>query len=323
MEERLALEGGTSYLTYLDWRVRTPKGVVICLHGFPDNFTTFAELVPALLRAELRVVVPALRGYESVSACCRDFTLRALADDTLLLLDVLAPPPDLPVFIVGHDWGAAIAAVCSLRQPSRLRSVVLMSVPHNFLGAVLVRPMQLWRSWYMFFFQMPFLPEYWLLRCKGLEYIYRTWSPGHRPSEGHIDSVRKTLESPGVARAALTYYRRNLGGSPLGRIMTLAFLPVSAALLTVLRIILPRKAAPALEGPIKVPVLAITGEKDGCIGSELFDAAMGENQQLVPAGLQLVRVPGAGHWVHKEKPEAVNTLILKHISSLSNNTSRL
>jgi pimeloyl-ACP methyl ester carboxylesterase len=139
---------------------------VVLLHGFPQDRTAWREVAPPLVAGGLRVLAPDLRGY-SPSASPRErraYTLDALATDVLALADRAG----LARFhLAGHDWGAALAFHVAGLHPGRVRTLTALSVPHRGAWASAWRGTQLWRSAYVGFFQLPWLPERVLARGIG------------------------------------------------------------------------------------------------------------------------------------------------------------
>ena len=131
---------------------------VILLHGFPELAVSWKAQF-ATLADHYRVIAPDLRGYgytdapKKVSA----YHLSTLVQDVVELADALHIED---FHLAGHDWGGTIAWEAAMEHPKRIRSVaVLNSIPPRLLIREMCRPDQLMRSWYMFFFQIPFLPE--------------------------------------------------------------------------------------------------------------------------------------------------------------------
>lgn len=266
--------------------------VVLCLHGFPDCSRSFRHQLPALAAAGFRVVAPALRGYApSAQPADGDYHIVRMAEDVVGWIDDLG---EARVHLVGHDWGAVIAYAAAALAPERLLSLATLAIPHpGRLQREGLRklPSQVRKSWYMLFFQLRGLADLavqardWAL----VEKLWRDWSPGWSPPPEELAAVKATLALPGVRRAALGYYRAMFD------------LWSTAA----------RQTAALFEAPIRVPTLALTGALDGCMDTRLHDLAM--KAADFPAGLQVVRVEGAGHFLHQEKPDVVNDLLLEAI----------
>ena len=140
----------------------------------------------------------------------------------------------------------------------------------------------------MFFFQLRGLADAtveardWAL----IEKLWRDWSPGWAVPAEELRAVKRTLAQPGVKKAALGYYRA-------------AFALWSEGA---------RRTRELMETPIPVPTLALTGALDGCMDTRVYDLLMSEAD--FPAGLKIVRVEKAGHFLHQERPEEVNRALL-------------
>lgn len=260
--------------------------IVLCLHGFPDNAGSFRHQLPALAEAGYRAISLTLRGYEpGAIPADGDYTMETIATDILAVIESLDTGP---VHLIGHDWGAAVAYVATSAAPERFKSLTVMAVPHagRFAREGLRIPKQLRLSWYMGFFNIPWLSD-WVVQRQGYAFIrklWRDWSPGWQPEPGVLDSVIQTLSQPGVRSAALGYYR--------------AALSIKALLVS----------AEEAHYPVPVPTLALSGERDGCIASEVFEQLM--VAQDFPKGLTFSRIAEAGHFLHQEQPEQVNREIL-------------
>ena len=134
--------------------------LVILLHGFPAFWYGWRRQIPFLAAAGYRVWAPDQRGYNlsAKPTGIAAYSLDQLAADVIGLVDAAGQATAL---LVGHDWGAAVAWWIASKYPARLARMVIINVPH---GAVLMRhlrrnPAQIRKSWYMFFFQLPLLPE--------------------------------------------------------------------------------------------------------------------------------------------------------------------
>jgi pimeloyl-ACP methyl ester carboxylesterase len=262
--------------------------LVLCLHGFPDHARSFRDQMPALARAGYRVVAPAMRGYAPTGpAPDGRYQTAALALDVVALIEALGYD-DAIVF--GHDWGATAAYGAALAAPARIRKLITAAVPYGpqVSGAFLSSYDQQRRSWYMFFFQTPFADV-----ALGhddfafIERLWRDWSPGWTLPHDEMAALKETFRQPGVADAALAYYRALLNPA------------------------LQDPALAALQGrmmlePIDVPAMVLHGADDGCMGAELVEGMAA----FFPRGLRVEIVPRTGHFLHQEDPQRINALIL-------------
>ena len=261
--------------------------VVLCLHGFPDDLHSFRHQLPVLANAGYRAISLALRGYEPASIPENgDYTVESLASDIIAVVDQLGSDP---VHLIGHDWGAAVAYTAAAAAPERFESLITMAVPHpgRFARECLRIFKQLRNSWYMGFFNVPQISE-WVVSRRDYAFIrklWRDWSPGWTPEAHVLERVVDSLSQPGVLSAALGYYRAAL----------------SFKALTI--------SAQEAYYPVPVPLLALTGEQDGCIDSAVFERLM--KPKDFPRGLKLERIAGAGHFLHQQQPDVVNRLILQ------------
>jgi pimeloyl-ACP methyl ester carboxylesterase len=193
--------------------------------------------------------------------------------------------------VVGHDWGGAIAWAFAIRQPELTRRLAIVNAPHpaTFLRE-LSRPGQLRRSWYIGFFQLPWLPEWTLARndyvvirriCRAVNRSQRSRRAGVVFTPEDIERFVAAIARPGALTAAINYYRAaaRRGMGALGSIRR-----------------------------IEAPTLVLWGERDPALGVELLD---GLDRWL--ATLRIQRFPDAGHWLNQERPDEVNAALLEFL----------
>ena len=258
---------------------------VLALHGFPDHARSYRHQLTALAEAGYRVVAPYMRGYAPTDVPDGGFFgVPALAQDAVALAEALS---DEPVILMGHDWGAAAAHAAAALAPERFSKLITMSVPAGgaFQQSLVTSPAQQRRSWYMFYFQLPMADAAVALNDFAfIERLWRDWSPSWDIPMAELASVKSTLGQPGVLSAALNYYRHTFNPPPSA----------------------PDAATGTAPQQIQVPALYIHGREDGCIGVELVDGM----EASFANGLRTVIIEGAGHFVHQEKPDEVNRVIL-------------
>jgi pimeloyl-ACP methyl ester carboxylesterase len=175
--------------------------VVVLLHGWPQDRHTWSLVTPLLSDAGLRVVAFDQRGY-SPRALPRGraaYRMQELVADVVALLDALAATR---VHLVGHDWGGAVAWAFAERHPERLLSLTVLSTPHHRALRWAVRHAdQARRSWYIFAFQVPVLPEA-VLRRRLAVALRRSGLP-----EQDVRRYAARFRLPGMATASLAWYR--------------------------------------------------------------------------------------------------------------------
>ena len=275
-----------------------PKGgavdapVALCLHGFPDNNHSFDRMAPALADAGFRVVAPLMPGYEPSSQPANgDYTVAGLADVLGDLVGQLAISG--PVHLIGHDWGAVIGHVVAADRPAGLASWTAIAIPPTgrLIATAAGAPWLVLPFWYIGVFQARGVADWLLSRAdwQFVDLLWRRWSPKWTPPEGMLDSVKATLSQPGVRTAALAYYRQ-LASPFTGRF---------------------KEAVRRGSRRIKVPSLVLAGSRDGCFAVDAFRRAI--RAEDYPAGVSLEIIEDAGHFLHLERPEQVNALIVDHL----------
>lgn len=270
--------------------------IALCLHGFPDTAHGWRKVAPVLVDAGWQVVAPFMRGYApSSTSADGSYHVGALMDDALRVLD--AAGPTSRDVLIGHDWGAIAGAGLAAMPDSPFRKAVIMSVPPaaSFrpfgevpdAGRLIARlPRQLVRSWYIMYFQLPWLPERsasWVVPR-----LWRQWSPGY-PADEDVAYVLDAIGAPANWRAALGYYRATMRGSkPPDRYAALHEHWLSAPVL---------------------PTLYLHGADDGCASPDYARWV----EPVLPAGSRVEIVYGAGHFMQLEQPDVVAGHILDFV----------
>jgi len=257
-----------------------PQGQpVFLLHGFPECWYGWRHQIVPLAEAGYRVVVPDQRGYNTSDKPPRlgDYTRDVLAADVVGLMDHFGVERGL---VVGHDWGGAVAWWLACQRPERVARLAVLNLPHPIVFARALRtPRQLLRSWYMLWFQVPWLPEA-ILGRRGaaplLDVLQRSTRPG-AVSDEDLRVYRDAFMQPGALSAMLRWYRA-------------AFFRPGA-----------RLAHPRLE----MPCCLIWGKKDEVLGWEMAAPSMERC-----ADGRLFFLEDAGHFVQLDEPRRVAELLL-------------
>ena len=253
--------------------------LVVLLHGFPDFWYGWRDQIPAIAAAGFRVVAPDLRGYgrSDKPAGVSAYGIRTLASDVAALIENLG---SARAHVVGHDWGAGVAWAFAMAHPEKLDRLIILNGPHpQRMLRGLLDPVQLAKSWYMFLFQLPWLPEQ-VLAMDDFGIMVRSMrDEPTRPgavTEDDIARYREAWSRPGALTGMLAWYRA-------------MFLPSARVEMRV----------------IDAPTLVLWGDADPHLGSDLATPP----PELVPAG-RVVMIPGASHWVQHDAAEQVNAEVI-------------
>jgi pimeloyl-ACP methyl ester carboxylesterase len=134
--------------------------LILFLHGFPEFWYSWRKQIGYFADKGYLVCAPDQRGYnlsdrpEGIGA----YKVDELAKDVLDLIDCYGRDK---IFLVGHDWGAAVSWWLALKYPQRIERLVIMNVPHPLvmMKNLMTNPKQIEKSWYIFFFQLPHAAE--------------------------------------------------------------------------------------------------------------------------------------------------------------------
>ena len=258
----------------------SPSGVpVLLLHGFPETWRCWIRQIPALVEAGFRVIVPDQRGYNlsDKPKGMGSYRIEEMVDDALGLIDALGYDR---VNLVGHDWGAAVSWMLAYQHPDRLQRLGILNVPHPLvMRRFLLRDFeQIRRSWYMFFFQLPWLPEMGMRaeNWRGAVRALRGSGLLHTFTNEDVEKYKEAWSQPEAITSMLNWYR---------------------ALRFPLR--LPQ------EMRIRVPTLMMWGMKDVALTHRMARPSMDH----VEDG-NLIFFPEATHWVQRDAAEEVNHYLI-------------
>jgi pimeloyl-ACP methyl ester carboxylesterase len=262
--------------------------LVLLLHGFPQFWYAWRHQIPALA-SRFKVVAPDLRGYNDTEKPRRvaDYRTGVLAADVVGIVRAFGYEK---AHLVGHDWGGGVAWTAAMQHAEAVDKLAVLNCPHPllFVKALRSNVRQLGRSWYMFFFQLPALPEL-VFRLFPRGIVERTFRGLAVRKAAFTDEdlrrFREALEKPGALTAAINYYRATFRNFSAMREL---------------------ERAPT---QIRSPTLVIWGENDVALGKELTDGM----EPLFRGPLRIEYVRNCSHWVNEEQPELVNRLLLEFL----------
>ncbi len=260
--------------------------LVVLLHGFPESWYSWRHQIEAL-SDEYTVVAPDMRGYnlsdkpENVS----DYRMDKLVDDVIGLINHFKREN---AAVIGHDWGAAVAWTIGQKHPEYLWKLGALQVPPSQVLRKNFNLRQFLASWYMFFFQIPFVPEF-ILKANDfrlLENALRntTLEKGVF-TDADVAAYKKGWREPYALTAMINYYRANV----LGRFFS---------------------SNSETNEKIKVPTVFIYGEHDQAILPETVKGI----SEVVEAHFNEFRVPLSGHWVQQEAADAVTEILKEFLA---------
>jgi len=269
--------------------------LAILLHGFPEFCLTWKEQITALADAGFRVVAPDQRGFnlsekpEGIGS----YGIDALTEDIVGLIRALGREQ---ASVVGHDWGAVVAWCLGILHPNEVDKIVAMNGPHPLVMEQMLERSwaQRRRSWYILFFQLPWLPEFVarLANWRIMTRVLLSSSLEGAFTEEELQCYREAWSQPGSFKSMLNWYR------------ALRTFPSSLS-----RASLSRK--------ITVPTLLVWGMKDRFLGSEMAQPSI----DFCERG-RLVMLPEATHWVNHEAAEPLNEILIEFLSGESDGESK-
>ena len=272
------------------------RPLVLLLHGFPEFWYSWRHQLAAL-GEHFHVVAPDMRGsnLSDKPARVEDYRLSRLVDDVTGLVRHFGASR---AAIVGHDWGAGVAWAVAGAHPEYVTRLAVLQVPPFRAWVDNFSLRQLARSWYMLFFQLPRLPEWWISAndFARLAAILRSTSRRGTFTDADVELYKEASKRRDAAgdtsalTAGINYYRANLFPA-FGR----------------------RFGGGGGSGPsralVGVPTLFVYGERDAFVVPE----TVRDVRSYVAAPYREVRLARAGHWVQQEYPNEVNAALLSFL----------
>ncbi|MBW4645135.1 MAG: alpha/beta hydrolase [Goleter apudmare HA4340-LM2] len=249
--------------------------LMLMLHGFPEFWYSWRHQIPEFAQ-NFQVVALDLRGYND-SDKPKDKSAYVMSEFVKDVEGVIKGLGHEKCILVGHDWGGAIAWNFAYDYPHMVEKLIILNLPHPAKFAQGLRTFrQLLRSYYIFVFQLPWLPEL-LIKYSNYQAIATAFQgmavDKTAFTQADIDTFKAAAAKPAALTAMLNYYRNIFGQRILNKNW-----PILA-----------------------IPTLMIWGENDTALGKELtYDT------QAYVREFQLKYIPNCSHWVQQEQPKLVN-----------------
>lgn len=259
---------------------RPDDPMVLLLHGFPARWSTWRRPMHALASAGFFAVAPDLRGYggSDKPAGVSAYSSERLIDDVAAIVRGFGRKQ---VCLVGHDFGGGVAWGTAMVRPELVSRLAILNSVHP-VG--FEREMRKWsqmkKSWYVFFFLVPRIPE-WFLSRRDYGFVRRSLADDGL-SSGDIDDLLEGVRPPGALHAAIDWYRASFRDGIRGRI--------------------PR-------AKVDVPTLVVWGDRE-----QHLNPALAEPPADWVSSARVVHVPQASHWVHHDAPDDVAALLVEHFT---------
>jgi len=253
--------------------------VVILLHGYPASRRSWKDVAPQLAAAGYRVVAPDQRGYSPGARPegRRSYAMRHLVGDVLALADHVGAER---FHLVGHDWGGGVAWSAAAWHPHRVATITSLATPHvRALMRSMASSTQALHSWYMVFYQLPWLPE-----------ASVTNGPLGR---AFTRVLVKSGLSPATAEEYVRFMRAGAAGPAINWYRALPFTP------------------PTVGDAISVPTLYVYGTGDFALGRRAADLV----GRYVRAPYRYEVLEGVSHWIPEEEADTTAGLLLEHFAA--------
>jgi pimeloyl-ACP methyl ester carboxylesterase len=257
---------------------------VLLLHGFPQRGDSWRAVATRLAANGCHTLAPDQRGYSpGARPAGRDaYRLDEMVADALAVVDELVGPA-ARVHLVGHDWGAVVAWRLAARHGDRVRTLTAVSVPPAaaYLRS-LVTTRQGLASWYVYAFQLPWLPERVLSAGGGpfsRRFVAALRGTGQSKAAAQRDAAG--LADPKALSAAINWYRGAFSGPP-------------------------RDPDP----PVRVPTLFVWSDGDTALTRQSTELV----HRYVAGPFRYAELCGVSHWIPDEAPDQLAELVIEHIA---------
>jgi epoxide hydrolase 4 len=257
--------------------------VLILLHGFPEFWYAWIHQITFFANQGFHVIAPDQRGYNlsDKPKGVKSYGLDTLCEDIIGLLN---HEKVQKCYLIGHDWGAMVAWLLGMKYPERFEKIGIINVPHPTVMKKNLRrnPKQRRKSRYMFFFQLPFLPEF-ILKKNNFLYLVKTIKKRTKKgafTDEELDIYRQAWGQKGALTGMLNWYRGMFRAAP----------------------------SRGKTNKISIPAHIFWGENDYVLGKELAEQSM---KYLENGEISFFQ---ATHWIMHEIPNELNEALLAFLS---------
>jgi pimeloyl-ACP methyl ester carboxylesterase len=254
--------------------------MVLLLHGFPARWSSWRHVMERLAATHF-VVAPDLRGAgESDKPRGRDaYSIARFVEDNVAIIDAFGRER---AFLAGHDFGGGVAWATTMFHPERIEKLGIVNSVHPVgFERQMRRWSQLKKSWYVFMFLLPYLPEWWLSR-NDHSFLKRSLLDDGL-SEADVDDLMIGMRMPGALHAMIDWYRASFRDGVAKRFT-------------------PRK--------VETSTLVIWGDRE-----PHFDATLANPPEDWVTNARVEHLSNAGHWPPHEAPAETSELLAHHFVS--------
>ncbi len=291
----------TSVLDIAYEETGNPQGFpIVLLHGFPDDVRAFDGVAPPLAKAGYRVLVPYLRGYGPTRF--RDPSAPRMAEQAAIGQDLIDFADALglkQMALAGYDWGGRAAAIAAALHPDRVRAAAMMGgyLIQDVFAPQRPAPPEVERElWYQWYFNTERGRAGLGANRRSLcKLLWQTWSTGWHFSDEEYNRTTPSFDNPDFVDVVIHSYRHRNGNAPGEQ----RFMQMEREL--------------AKRPPIAAPTILLYGANDALV-HPAPEATPGE-RAVFPSLVARRIIPGAGHFLPREKPEAVSSALLELLKS--------
>ena len=269
---------------------------VLLMHGWPYDPRTYDDVVPQLVAAGCRTIVPYLRGFGPTRFLSADSPRSgqqaALGHDLKELMDALGVER---AALVGYDWGGRAACIVAALWPERVRCLVTgngYNIQDIARSDVPAAPEQEHRFWYQYYFHTERgRAGLAANRREFCRLIWRLWSPNWKFDDATFERSAASFDNPDFVDVTIQSYRhrfKQAAGDP-------ALEPTEQRL--------------AAQPTIAVPTISLNGEANG-VGPPERSAG---HARFFTGPYQRKVIPIAGHNLPQEVPDVVSEATLELI----------